>query len=212
MHKSMKITALLLSLILLMLPPAALAQVDSSTACNAVSELLTGSVQYTNFALCDLDFDGNMEVIISDMAEHSGWICDIYTLKDGQLEHITSTKLPLGESLMLKVKHDGTPCWFILDEEAWQGYSITEIRALHFTPEEGCVENPLYKKEGQADVPNPEYFYSYNGIIISQMEFDDALEGFFQMESYQTIDLMDCWFITDWDKAWDNYYQGFAQP
>lgn len=212
MRRYLKNTALILVLLLLLMNSVALAQVDSGAARNAVSELLSGSVNYTNFALCDLDFDGNMEVIISDMAELGGWICDIYTLRGERLEYVTSTKLPLGESLMLKLKHDGTPCWFIYDEEAWQGYCITEIRALHFTPEDGCMENPLYKMEGQADAANPEYLYSYNGITISQMEYDDALEGFFQMESYQTVDMMDCWFIADWDKAWENYYQGFSQP
>ena len=209
MNSCCKVFSLVLILMLATMP-AALAYVDSNTAYVAVSGLLSASKEYTHFALCDLDLDGNMEVLVSDMVNHGGWQCDVYTLTENGLEFVCTMVPPLGNSLVLKVLDNGQPHWFRVEDEAWQGYQIREISAFNFSVESGCNWNPLYKMEGQGDVPDPQYLYSLEGTPITQQEYEEAMGYFTNLPTPQSVNMADYMFINDWDMAWQEYSSTFG--
>lgn len=96
----------------------------------------------TNAVLCDLDFDGEPELVTSShVGVHMGFSCEIVDVEDGELlVSYEGYNIPLGDSLRLYRRADGTLVWFEVFEEAYQGEFVRRVSRLTYDADSGVMQ------------------------------------------------------------------------
>lgn len=153
--------------------------------------------QYENFAICDLDFDQQPEVILAGPADHSGWPCDVYKFNGTRLDFSAFLSLPLGESLVLKQAANGMQTWYSVTDEAWQDYAVYEVSQLTFHGNGAPAQSSLFGKEGSGN----SYIYTVNGARSTKNNFTRQQRNFDNASTLQAINLANYAFPYSWNDA-----------
>ena len=91
-----------------------------------------------NAVLCDLDFDGEPELLASTDVGHVGFWCEVVDIEDDGL-HLSQYTVPLGDGLRLCRQENGKPVWIDVFDEAFQGEFVWRASILSYNPEDGVM-------------------------------------------------------------------------